>query len=76
VTVAKSLDPALRTKLSAGLLELADDPAGKAALKELYDIDGLVAATDGDYAPVRAMMSALGQDPQREIEKLDEKRKK
>lgn len=76
VTVIAGLDSALREKLRDGLLALAETESGKAALKELYDIDGLMPAADSDWDPVRQMMEALGQDAEREVQSLDEKRKR
>jgi phosphonate transport system substrate-binding protein len=75
VTVAAGLDPQLRQRLQAGLLSLAKTDTGRAALKELYDIDGLEPADDSDWDPVRKMMQAIGQDPEREVQRMDSKRK-
>ncbi len=76
VCASQSLPAELRAKVVAGLTAVAASEKGKAVLKELYDIDGLLPAQDSDYDPVRQMMSALGQDPETELKKADEERAK
>jgi phosphonate transport system substrate-binding protein len=71
VSAAAGLPADLRDKLRTGLAAVAASPEGQQILKQLYDIDGLQPVTDSDYAPVRAMMAALGQDPEAELKKAD-----
>jgi phosphonate transport system substrate-binding protein len=69
VTLSKTLDPALRQKISAGLLALAESEEGKKLTAELYEVEGLVPATDADYDPVRKMAQLLQLDIEQEIDK-------
>lgn len=48
-----NLDERTAKKIESVFLELSRDPQGKQMLRELYQIDGFVAATDKDYDAVR-----------------------
>lgn len=69
VAFARDLPAEIAGKLSAGLLALAADEQGKKVLFDLYEIEGLVPATDADYAPVRSMAQVLGLDVEEEVKK-------
>ncbi len=53
------LDPALRDRLKSALLAIRG-PEHAALLKQLYDIDGFIEASDRDYDPVREAVELLG----------------
>jgi phosphonate transport system substrate-binding protein len=69
VTLAKSLDAELKQKITDGLLALAASERGKQLTVELYEVEGLVPATDSDYDPVRKMAELLELDVEKEIDK-------
>jgi len=69
VTVVKGLDPALRQQIQDGLLALAASEQGKKVLFDLYEIEGLVPATDADYEPVRQMAQLLKLNVEEEVKK-------
>jgi phosphonate transport system substrate-binding protein len=69
VTVIKSLPEDIAQKVVDGLLALAADEQGKQVLFDLYEIEGLVPATDADYDPVREMASVLKLDIEQEVKK-------
>jgi len=48
-----SLDERLAKRIENVFVELSRDPQGKKMLRELYQIDGFVSATDKDYDSVR-----------------------
>jgi phosphonate transport system substrate-binding protein len=48
-----SLDERLAKKIEKVFVDLSRDPEGKKMLRELYQIDGFVSATDKDYDSVR-----------------------
>ena len=48
-----NLDERLAKKIENVFIELSRDPQGKKMLRELYQIDGFVSATDQDYDSVR-----------------------
>ena len=54
------LDPALGKKIQEIFLELSRDPAGQKMLRDLYQIDGFVPATDQDYESVREAFKIAG----------------
>jgi len=60
VSVSKNLPPAMRDKIQKALLEIAKTDKGKAALKTVYEIQGLVAKDDSFYDPFRQTLSAAG----------------
>lgn len=54
------LDPDLVKKIEKIFVELSADPDGQKMLRELYQIDGFVAATDADYDSVRRAFADAG----------------
>lgn len=55
-----NLDPALAKRIEQIFLDLSEDPGGRKMLRELYQIDGFVAATDKDYESVRESFGSAG----------------
>ncbi len=53
LVVSGALDPAIAKKVEDIFIELSRDPRGKQMLRELYQIDGFVRASDQDYDSVR-----------------------
>ena len=62
VSVRKGLSKDVTEKVRAGLLKISGTDQGKKLLKDLYSIDGLAAATDADYAPLRRKAELLNLD--------------
>jgi len=60
LVISGSLDDAVAKKIVAIFLELSRDPQGKKMLRDLYQIDGFVTATDKDYDSVRAAFVGAG----------------
>ena len=54
------LDPALGKRIQEIFLALSRDPAGQKMLRDLYQIDGFVPATDRDYESIRAAFKIAG----------------
>lgn len=54
------LDPALAKKIQDVFLALSRDPAGQKMLRDLYQIDGFVPASDEDYNSVREAFKIAG----------------
>ena len=54
------LDPALGNKVREVFLALSRDAAGQKMLRDLYQIDGFVPATDQDYESVREAFKIAG----------------
>ncbi|HEY1371196.1 MAG TPA: phosphate/phosphite/phosphonate ABC transporter substrate-binding protein [Candidatus Binatia bacterium] len=54
------LDPAVAKKITDAFLALGKDPAGQKMLRDLYQIDGFVPASDQDYDSVRAAFKSAG----------------
>jgi phosphonate transport system substrate-binding protein len=54
------LDETIAKKVQAVFLELSRDPKGKQMLRDLYQIDGFVPATDRDYDSVRQAFQVAG----------------
>jgi len=54
------LDPAVAKKITDTFLALGRDPAGQKMLRDLYQIDGFVPASDQDYDSVRAAFKSAG----------------
>jgi len=63
VTFRKDIPSELRDQITTALLEFASTNHGKETLKALYDIDGLVPASDEDYEIVRTTLRMMGMDP-------------
>ncbi|MGH7928878.1 MAG: phosphate/phosphite/phosphonate ABC transporter substrate-binding protein [Candidatus Binatia bacterium] len=55
-----NLEERLAKQIEEVFLELSRDPAGKTMLRDLYQIDGFVPATDKDYDSVRQAFSIAG----------------
>jgi len=55
-----SLDESIAKKVEQIFLDLSRDPAGKKMLRDLYQIDGFVEATDKDYDSVRQAFAIAG----------------
>lgn len=60
LVISADLDAGLARQIGAIFLELGRDPAGKKMLRDLYQIDGFVAATDSDYDSVREAFRIAG----------------
>ena len=60
LVVSAALDRGLAEKIEQIFIDLSHDPHGKKMLRELYQIDGFVPATDGDYDSVRRAFAEAG----------------
>jgi phosphonate transport system substrate-binding protein len=60
LVINANLDEQLAKKIEAVFLELSRDPKGKQMLRDLYQIDGFVPATDQDYDSVRRAFDIAG----------------
>ncbi len=60
VVVNGSLDERIAKKIEEIFLDLSRDPQGKKMLRDLYQIDGFVTATDNDYDSVRQAFAIAG----------------
>jgi phosphonate transport system substrate-binding protein len=60
LVLSGNLDPGIGKKIEEIFLELSRDPAGKKMLRDLYQIDGFVRATDQDYDSVRQAFTEAG----------------
>jgi len=60
LVVSASLDEAIAKKIEVIFVELSRDPEGKKMLRDLYQIDGFVPATDKDYDSVRQAFADAG----------------
>jgi len=60
LVVSASLDEVIAKKIVAVFVELSRDPEGKKMLRDLYQIDGFVPATDKDYDSVRQAFADAG----------------
>jgi phosphonate transport system substrate-binding protein len=60
LVVRANLDPGLVEKIEQVFIELSRNPEGKKMLRELYQIDGFVAARDSDYDSVRQAFADAG----------------
>ena len=60
LVVSNALDEAIAKKIEAVFINLSRDPQGKKMLRELYQIDGFVTATDKDYDSVREAFTLAG----------------
>jgi len=60
LVVSGALDPAIAKKIEDVFIELSQDPKGKQMLRELYQIDGFVRASDQDYDSVRQAFTEAG----------------
>lgn len=62
VSVRKGLAPDLVARIRSGLLKIAETDAGKQALRDLYQIDGLSEAEDREYDGLRRVAQLVGFD--------------
>jgi phosphonate transport system substrate-binding protein len=62
LVINANLDPDLIRRIEKIFLDLSADPAGKKMLRDLYQIDGFVTATDQDYDSVRQAFKIAGID--------------
>ena len=60
LVINAKVDAGLADRITEVFLELSRDPAGKKMLRDLYQIDGFVAATDQDYDSVREAFGIAG----------------
>jgi phosphonate transport system substrate-binding protein len=60
LVVSARLERGLVDQIEQTFIELSRDPQGKKMLRELYQIDGFVPATDGDYDSVRRAFADAG----------------
>jgi phosphonate transport system substrate-binding protein len=60
LVVSESLDPKIVKRLEEVFVELSRDAKGKKMLRDLYQIDGFVPATDHDYDSVRKAFKEAG----------------
>ena len=60
LVVSANLERSLVDQIEQTFIELSSDPQGKKMLRELYQIDGFVPATDGDYDSVRRAFADAG----------------
>lgn len=60
LVISAYLDDGLAKKIEATFIDLSRDPEGKKMLRELYQIDGFVPATDKDYDSVRSAFADAG----------------
>jgi phosphonate transport system substrate-binding protein len=67
VAVIDGLDAELIEKIKTGLLDLASSETGKQVLFDLYEVEGLVSASDADYTPVRQMVAAMDMDIEEQV---------
>jgi phosphonate transport system substrate-binding protein len=67
VSVRKGLDRTLVDKIRGGLLRLSETPDGQKMLRDLYQINGLVEASDADYNSVREAARVLNLDLEEQI---------
>lgn len=69
VSFPKDFPAELEQAITAGLLALAAEDKGKQIMMDLYEIEGLVAAADTDYDPVRKMATVLNLDLEEQVKK-------
>jgi phosphonate transport system substrate-binding protein len=60
LVVSKALDEETAKKIEQVFLNMSRDPEGKKMLRELYQIDGFVPASDQDYNSVREAFAVAG----------------
>jgi phosphonate transport system substrate-binding protein len=68
IAVRENLPVDTKTKLVGSLVEFARAEEGKQALRELYDITGLILAQDSDYDTVQKTLNALGKSSEDLVE--------
>ncbi len=63
VQFVKNFDPELKATIVAAMLKMSQDEAGAQLLKDLYNINGLIAIEADFYNDFAATMKAAGVDP-------------
>jgi len=63
VQFVKGLDKTIQDKVVAGLIAMAQDPAGNTILKNLYTINGFQQIEPTYYDPFVGVLKAAGVDP-------------
>jgi phosphonate transport system substrate-binding protein len=58
ITFSKSISSELALKIAVAMVKIAATDEGKKLLKDMYGIEGLARASDGDYNSLRAVISA------------------
>ena len=69
LVVSARLDANLVKKIEQIFIELSRDPKGRQMLRDLYQIDGFVPASDKDYDSVREAFTAAGMQIKESLEK-------
>ncbi len=69
VTFRRGLPPEIEKRLVKALAKFSQSGEGQEVLRSLYDIDGLMPATDQDYDIVRQTLKTLGMDPRELVDK-------
>ncbi len=75
VSVRKDLPEDIQKKITDGLLALSKTDEGKKALKEIYNIAGLVPGEDSAFDPVRKTAKIMGIDLEEAIKPEEKKAK-
>lgn len=57
ITFSKSISSDLSLKIAVAMVKIASTEEGKKLLKDMYGIEGLARATDGDYNSLRAVIA-------------------
>jgi len=73
VSVRKDLPEDIKTKLSEGLLKIAETEEGKKVLGDIYNIGGLAPGNDEAFNPVRETATLMGVDLEKAIQPKEEK---
>jgi phosphonate transport system substrate-binding protein len=60
LVINNSMDAGMAEKVEKIFLNLSQDPGGQKMLRDLYQIDGFVPASDKDYDPVREAFEIAG----------------
>jgi phosphonate transport system substrate-binding protein len=60
LVVNANLDEGISKKIEQSFIQLSRDPKGKQMMRDLYQIDGFVPATDSDYDSVRQAFAIAG----------------
>jgi phosphonate transport system substrate-binding protein len=69
LVISANLDEAIARKIEETFIQLSRDPEGKKMLRDLYQIDGFVPASDKDYNSVRQAFVDAGIDVKEALQK-------
>jgi phosphonate transport system substrate-binding protein len=58
ITFSKSISSEMALKITVAMVKIAGTEEGKKLLKDMYGVEGLARATDGDYNSLRAVISS------------------